>query len=188
MEKVIFINIRKQLKERFKNEYLKNINNNVNKTFGDSKGYETKSLSGDFLELIRLLWKVEEFNMWEQKEHSSIAYVLDIFYGSEKYHDIYNKLYICAKNKDYNEFSLEMAKATLEAYNIDPNVDKSDIIFAETKLTEQREMYVLKKLYVFGFVNDKYVPNWFYVLFDNYIKIEEFKRDDEIHTYLIKKT
>lgn len=147
---------------------------------------EHRRLKNDFLELVKLLWNIEEYNMWNLQENFSIAYVLDGLNGSEKYYDVYNQLLDYAKKKDYNEFAWKMANMILEIYKIDFKVDNLDIIYAEQKLVEYEKLYHSKKLYSFGFVNEKYIPNWFHQFFDNYIKNEKIKCEYVIRIYLIE--
>lgn len=144
------------------------------------------SLGNDFLALIEPLWDIEQFNMWNPQAHSSIAYVLDRFYGSEKYRETYDHWLFLARKKDYNEFAWEISKATLEAYKMDANVEKADVEYMEKAVAAQFKRYLLKQLYVFGMVPEKYIPNWFFGLFHSYLKVEESKRDIMIKNYLIE--
>ena len=144
------------------------------------------SLGNDFLTLIELLWDIEEFNMWNLQAHSSIAYILDGMYGSERYDETYRYLLKLAQKKNYNEFAWEVSKITLEVYRLDSNVVSADIDYMERVVAAQAKRYSLKQLYVFGFVDEKYVPDWFFELFHSYLKVEEIKRDTMIRDYLIK--
>lgn len=81
------------------------------------------SLGNDFLSLIDTLWDIEQFNMWNPQIHSSIAYVMDHFYDSEKYREMYELWMLLARKKDYNEFAWEISKATLEAYKTDTKIE-----------------------------------------------------------------
>ena len=144
------------------------------------------SLGNDFLALIDVLWDVEQFNMWNPQAHSSIAYVMDSLYNSEKYRDIYEHWMFLARKKDYNEFAWEISKATLEAYKTDAKVEKADVEYMEKAVAAQSKRYPLKQLYAFGLVPDKYIPDWFFGLFHSYLKVEEGKRDTAIKTYLIE--
>lgn len=144
------------------------------------------SLGNDFLTLIEPLWDIEEFDMWDPQAHSSIAYILDGIYGSVRYDETYKYLLELAQKKDYNEFAWEVSKITLEVYRCDTNVVDADIDYMERALAAQAKRYPLKQLYIFGLVDEKYVPDWFFGLFHSYIKVEETKRDTTIKDYLIK--
>lgn len=144
------------------------------------------SLGNDFLSLIDALWDVEEFNMWNPRAHSSIAYVFDRLYGSEKFSEKYSHWLMLAQTKDYNEFAWEISNATLEAYKADARISGFDVEYMEEVVASQRKLYPLKQLYVFGFVDEKYVPDWFFALFHVYMKAEEAKRDSMIMGYLTK--
>ena len=144
------------------------------------------SLGNDFLSLIDALWDIEQFNMWNPQAHSSIAYVMDQFYDSEKYREMYERWMFLARKKDYNEFAWEISKATLEAYKTDTKIERHDVEYMEKAVAAQAKRYPLKQLYAFGLVSEKYIPDWFFGLFHSYLKVEERKRDTTIKAYLIE--
>lgn len=144
------------------------------------------SLGNDFLSLIDELWDIEQFNMWNPQAHSSIAYVMDQFYDSEKYREMYESWMFLTRKKDYNEFAWEISKATLEAYKTDTKIERRDVEYMEKAVAAQAKRYSLKQLYAFGLVSEKYIPDWFFGLFHSYLKVEESKRDTTIKAYLVE--
>lgn len=144
------------------------------------------SLGNDFLALLEPLWDIEEFDMWDPQAHYSLAYVLDSLYGSENYSERYKHWLFLAQKKDYNEFSWEILKATLEAYKADTNVAKADVEYMEKAVAAEFTRYPSKQLYIFGLVSEKYIPEWFFGLFHVYIALEENKRDTMVKRHLIE--
>ena len=63
------------------------------------------SLGNDFLELVSLLWEIEEFDMWLPKEHGSLAYLMDRIYGTNEYVEKYDKIKLLATEKNANELA-----------------------------------------------------------------------------------
>jgi hypothetical protein len=63
------------------------------------------SLGNDFLELVSLLWEIEEFDMWLPKEHGSLAYLMDRIYVTNEYVEKYDKIKLLATEKNANELA-----------------------------------------------------------------------------------
>lgn len=135
------------------------------------------SLGSDFIEIIELLWDVEQFNMWIPQEHSTLAYLLDRLYNTEQYDKVYNDLLSFAKRNKPNEFALRVSEEVLKAAKLDSRYSAEDIKKLENNLVSQRMFYDEESLSDFGIVKEKYVPRWFFELFYSYMKLEETKRE-----------
>ena len=73
------------------------------------------SLGNDFMELINLLWEIEEFDMWLPKEHGSLAYLLDKLYDTDEYKEKYETMCLLANEKKSNELALMISCEIVEA-------------------------------------------------------------------------
>lgn len=151
------------------------------------KGNDRMSLGNDFLKLINELWDIEQFDMWNPKEHSAIAYLLDQSYSSEAYQGDYIKWLSLAQRKEFNEFAWEISQAIVNACKKDKRIGEEEIEDLEELLDWQHMDYDSKCLSGFGLVKEKYVPEWFFELFHSYIKLEETKRENMVMEYLVKK-
>ncbi len=143
------------------------------------------SLGNDFLELIKVLWDIEEFYMWNPREHATIAYVLEKNFDKEDYKIKYDKWITLAKNKEFNEFAWCMSNEVLDIYKKDVTVDQADIDTVQKLVDWGNEFYEDKTLSTFCMVNEKYVPDWFFDLFNSYFFLEEAKRENCVVKHLM---
>lgn len=144
------------------------------------------SLGNDFLQLIEKLWDIEQFNMWNPKEHSSLAYLLDRSADSPRYRENYEKWLLLAQNGEFNEFAWTVVQAELDACRGDERISEEEITALEDFREWLRESYEDGCLSAFGLIKEEYVPDWFFELFGTYIKLEELKREDAVTGYLMK--
>lgn len=135
------------------------------------------SLGSNFMELINILWDIEQFDMWIPQEHSTLAYLLDRLYDTERYEKVYNDLLSFAKRNRPNEFALRVSEEVLMAAKSDERYSAEDIEGLENILKSQRLFYDEEALSGFGIVEEKYIPKWFFELFHSYMKLEETKRE-----------
>lgn len=90
-----------------------------------------------------------------------------------------------AKEKDFNEFAWAVSEAIVEAAKTDETVDDGEMARLEMQLEFQEKDYKNGDLSGFGFVKDRFFPDWFYELFGVYYVLEETKRDGAILDYLM---
>lgn len=145
------------------------------------------SKQSDFLELLTPLWNIEQFNMWNPKEHLSLAYLIDRMYDMQGYREKYAEWYTLASNKDFNEFGWTISQAIYLAAQNDPDVPKEELNKIEAFLKLYKTRYDAKKYSIFGNISEDFAPNWFWELFGGYIKIAEIKRENAIKEYLVDK-
>ena len=141
------------------------------------------SLGNDFLSLIELLWDIEEFDMWYPKEHSSLAYLLDRLHNTAEYEDTIIKWLIMAKRKDANNFAWSVTQTTLKVIAQDERIsDEHRKKFVKWG-GHQEELFNEHCMLAFGFIPEKYVPDWFFALFHTYITVAQAKRENAIINY-----
>jgi hypothetical protein len=141
------------------------------------------NLGNDFMELISLLWDIEQFDMWIPREHGSIAYLLDRLSLTSLYQEKYEELYALAQSKNANEFAM---KATIEIFEVskeDKRISDKDRSDLECVFAQQKRDYKDQRMFGVGIVKQKYMPDWFFELFHGYIKLEEIKREVAIINY-----
>ncbi len=143
------------------------------------------SLGNDFLQLIKVLWDVEELDMWNPREHATIAYVIEKNFDKEDYKIKYEKWITLARNKDYNEFAWCISNEVLDIYKKDPTVEQEDIDTVQKLVDLGAEFYQERTLSTFCMVNEKYVPRWFFDLFNSYFTLEEAKRENAVIKHLM---
>ena len=141
------------------------------------------SLGNDFLELVSLLWEIEEFDMWIPKEHGSLAYLMDRLYGTSEYVEKYDKIKTFATEKNANELANYISCEIVAVAQNDNTIGESDKLNLDAMLVRQRKNYEDNALTGFGIVQEKYMPNWFFEIFSGYIKLEEAKRETLILQY-----
>ncbi len=141
------------------------------------------SLGNDFLELINLLWEIEEFDMWLPKEHGSLAYLMERLYGTDAYAEKYDKLKSLATEKKANELANYISCEILASAQNDNTISESDKLNLEAMLVRQQKNYKDKALTGFGIIQEKYMPDWFFEIFSSYIMLEETKRETLILLY-----
>ena len=141
------------------------------------------NLGNDFLELISLLWELEEFDMWIPREHGSVAYLLDGLSQTEDYQEKYDELYSLAKRKNANEFSMKAITEIVELSRRDERYSEEDLQDIERLFEQQKKYYETQKTFGVGIVKQKYMPEWFFELFHGYIPLEKIKREDSIISY-----
>lgn len=80
----------------------------------------------------------------------------------------------------------EISQNTVAVCKADDRFSKAEIDQLEKMLAWQKADYESRQLSGFGLVKEKYVPNWFFEIFNGYIKLGEAKRDHAIKDYLLK--
>ena len=138
----------------------------------------------DFLALIAELWDVEQLNMWCPQHHLSLAYLFDRSYAAQDYHENFESWLSLAQKKDFNEFAWTISQAVGRFYLNDDLIRQSDKNNFKRILAWQKTFYDDKRLTVFGFVREKYAPEWFFGLFGSYIGLEELKRENALVAYM----
>lgn len=141
------------------------------------------SFGNDFLELISVMWDIEQFDMWIPREHGSVAYLLDRLSLTDNYKKKYDELYALAKNKNANEFAMKATLEIVELSKMDARVSEEDIRDLELIFAQQEEDYRNQKMLGVGIVKQKYMPDWFFELFHGYITLEKLKRETAILKY-----
>ena len=141
------------------------------------------NLGNDFLELISLLWNLEEFDMWIPREHGSVAYLLDGLSQAEDYQEKYDELYSLAKSKNASEFSMKAVTEIVELSRRDERYSEEDLRDIERLYEHQKKYYERQMTFGVGIVKQKYMPEWFFELFHGYITLEKIKREDSVVEY-----
>lgn len=142
------------------------------------------SVGNDYLGLIAELWNMEQLDMWNPKEHSSLAYLLDRSFSQTEYPAQYAHWLSLAKSRDLNEFAWSVSQAIVLVSKQDSRISEGELADLDRLLALQRTRYMAKRLSGFGFVKDKYVPDWFFELFGAYMPLEELKRENAVIGYL----
>ena len=145
------------------------------------------SLATDFLDLISLMWDIEQFNMWLPVHHGSIAYLLDGLYETDEYRSVYDELYALAKEKDANEFAMKATLKIAELCKADQRYTESDLADLEKRLANQKRNYDGKKMFGVAMIKEKYMPDWFFAMFEGYINLEKIKMETAVLTYCQEK-
>lgn len=143
------------------------------------------SLGNDYLKLITELWNIEQFDMWNPKEHSSLAYLLDRSVGRSEYQKNYTRWIALAQSRDFNEFAWSISQAIVGACKEDDRISEKEIADMEKLLAWQQTDYEAMRLSGFGLVKERYVPEWFFEMFGTYMKLEQAKRENSIVEYLM---
>ena len=144
------------------------------------------SVADDLLKLVEELWDIEQFNMWNPREHSALAYLLDGAIKENDYQEKYDKWFSLAREKKFNEFAWEISKGILEVGKADQRLTANALTSLEEAVKWQEDDYQSNCLSGFGIVNEEYIPDWFFVVFDGYMQLKEMEKKDEIIEYSIK--
>lgn len=142
------------------------------------------SLGNDFLSLVSKLWDIEQFNMWNPKEHSSLAFLLDNLYKTPQYELKYNRMISLADEKNFNEFAWFVSKEIFDLCKSNSIFTEQEMIDLSNMMSWQELDYKENELTGYGIVPDKYIPDWFFEIFHLYINLEEEKRSRIIKEHL----
>ena len=143
------------------------------------------SLGSDFLKLTNALWNVEAYNMWNPKEHLTIAYVLDRMYGTKGYDTVFNHWIGLATEEDFNTLSWDIWNAAISQAEKDRNIPREKIETYQKGKKLAERFYNAKKLSTFGVISEEYAPKWFWELFHSYISVKELARENRVIQYCI---
>ncbi len=145
---------------------------------------EEAKMVNDFLTLIAELWDVEQFNMWNPEEHSALAYLFDRSFDNPNYHTEYKRWMRLARKKKFNKFAWTISKAIVSACMKDERISQSDKDNLVMLLKDQKRDCKDHCLSGFGLVEEEYVPEWFFELFEHYFGLEELKRENALVAYM----
>lgn len=144
------------------------------------------SLGKDYLELINLMWDIEEIDTWKPLTHLNLAYVIDKLVKTDDYISYVENWKKLAENKECNKLCWSITNKTYEFVFQDER-------FSEDEKNNWKKLYSLCEtqynesccfsITVLGFGDEKYAPEWFMDLFNSYMPLKEFERDKAIKDY-----
>lgn len=140
-------------------------------------------LQTDFLNLINLLWDFEQYNMWLPANHGSIAYLLDRLYNTEEYQPTYDHLYMLAQQKQENEFGMQTALKMFKLCQNDNRYTKEHLVELNKRLANQQHNYENGHVFGVAMIKERYMPDWFFAIFAEYINKEKEKMKNAIIEY-----
>ncbi len=144
------------------------------------------SKQNDFFELIRLLWDIEQFDMWYPNAHSSLAYLIDRCYETDGYAQMYSKWLKLLKEKDFNELAWSFSEAILKEARADERVSEKALKMVEYCNKMDKDRYEKNELSSFGNISEEYAPDWFWEIFEGYMELERIKRENAVKDYMLK--
>lgn len=144
------------------------------------------SKQSDFLELMTLLWNVEELDMCYSKEHIPLAFLIDRLYGTIGYKDLYQKWMSLAENGDFNEFVWSILQTVLSVTKYDSSLDANTRRQIEVLVESSKPEYDDQELCVMGILSESFAPDWFWEIYEAYMDLEDIKRKNVVKSYMIE--
>lgn len=131
---------------------------------------------GEFMRLIDALWSVWEFDMWNPKEHLSVAYVMDRLDDSDDLQRICSRWISMAQDQEFNELAWNIWNKEVELSENDDRIPPEQKKLYRESLALAERMYSQNRLTVFGIISKEYAPDWFWEVFGTYIPLREEDR------------
>ena len=131
---------------------------------------------GEFMRLIDALWSVWEFDMWNPKEHLSVAYVMDRLDDSDDLQRICSRWISMAQDQEFNELAWNIWNKEVELSENDARIPPEQKKLYRESLVLAERMYSQNRLTVFGIISKEYAPDWFWEVFGAYIPLREEDR------------
>ena len=139
--------------------------------------------ANDYLRLINELWTIDVYHLWDPYEHLTIAYILEKFDQTKSYQEKVEYWIQLSKENKYNELAWDIISLGVSLYNADDLVSERDKSFAQQDLDFAKKAYQDNKLTFFGFVDEKYAPDWFFEVYRAHMSLKELERENRVVSY-----
>ncbi len=147
------------------------------------------SLGSDYLEIIDLMFEIEEIDIWHPLNHMNLAYTMDKLNGTSEYSEAVNSWKKLAKEKDFNELCWNVREYTYRFVFEDERFSEKEKevwkhLYEQSKVAYNKKR--LTRIIVLGVGRDKYAPEWFSDFFTSYMTLRLVERDNAIKDYCQK--